>query len=111
MEILRHEWGPEIVSIANELLNRGIAFNLFVHAPVGKLACPVLPRYAGLGYCPPCYKSDVLDYQAYEVEHSQFLVSAHGRAALMAGGLIAHLARDVVSYEDVYYGPSDGYGI
>jgi len=38
-------------------------------------------------------------------------MSAHGRAALMTGGLIAHLARDVVSYEDVYYGSSDPNGI
>ena len=44
MEILHHEqWGPELVSIAEQLLNRGISFNLFIHAPVGKPACPVLP--------------------------------------------------------------------
>ena len=50
----------------------------------------------------------MLDYQAYEVERNQFLISAHGRAALMTGGLIA---RDVVSYEDIYHGSSDPNGV
>lgn len=109
LEILRHEWGPDLISIAKQLLDRGIPFNLFIHASIGKPTCHFLPRYAGLGYRSSNYRPDVVDYEAYEVERNRFLMSARGRAALLAGGLIARLARDVVSYEDVFYGPSDGF--
>jgi hypothetical protein len=107
VEILRHEWGPDLVSIAWQLLHRGIAFNTFIHANAGQPARLIIPRYSGLGYRPVNYQPTIHDYQSYECKRNHFLRSPRGRAALLAGGLIARLARDVVNFDDVCYGPSD----
>ncbi|KAF8236813.1 hypothetical protein L208DRAFT_1250945, partial [Tricholoma matsutake] len=58
-----------------------------------------------LGYRPAGYKPDDLDYYVYKSHCKHLLASACGHAALLAGGIVAHLAREVVRYEDVYYGP------
>lgn len=36
-----------------------------------------------------------------------FLRSPHGHAALLAGSLVTRLARDIVSFDDVYNGPTE----
>ena len=107
IEILRHEWGSDLVSIASQLLRRGIAFNTFIHADVGHPAPHFIPRYSGLGYRSVNYQPTIHDYQSYECKRNNFLRSPRGRAALLAGGLMARLARDVVNFDDVCYGPSD----
>ncbi|KAK0215265.1 hypothetical protein EDD85DRAFT_751844, partial [Armillaria nabsnona] len=60
-----------------------------------------------LGYHPANYCPDFIDYLAYENHRDSFLHSQRGRAALMAGGILGHLAKDIVEYRQVYYGPSD----
>jgi hypothetical protein len=50
IKIFCHEWGPDLVSIASQLLCRGIAFNTFIHADVGHPAPHFIPHYSGLGY-------------------------------------------------------------
>jgi hypothetical protein len=104
IEILRREWGPDLVSIALQLLHRGIAFNTFIHANAGHPARPFIPRYSGLGYRSINYQPTIHDYQSYECKRNDFLRSPRGHAALLAGGLISRLARDVVNFDDVCYG-------
>ncbi|KAF8235940.1 hypothetical protein L208DRAFT_1173965, partial [Tricholoma matsutake] len=52
------------------------------------------------------YKPDILDYHAYVSKCDDFLRSPHGHAALLAGSLVTRLARDIVSFDDVYNGPT-----
>jgi hypothetical protein len=63
--------------------------------------------YGGLGYQPEKYTPNLIDYQAYECLHNHFLLSPHGRAAILAGSIVIHLARESVGFERVCTGPSD----
>ncbi|KAJ3805176.1 hypothetical protein F5876DRAFT_52269, partial [Lentinula aff. lateritia] len=59
-----------------------------------------------LGFRPAGFLPNLQDYQAYEVVRNEFLRSARGRAALLGGGIVARLARDIVNKHDVYDGPT-----
>jgi hypothetical protein len=108
VEIVRQHWGPDPMQIAHELLHRGIAFNICIRGPAYAPPIPrLLYRYGGLGYRPQGYKPDHIDYAAYESLRRRFLCSPRGRAAILAGGIVARLAREDVRYEDVCNGPSD----
>ena len=50
------------------------------------------------------YTPDKLDFQAYVHQRNELLGGPKGRAAIMAGGILARLARDVVAVNDVVYG-------
>ena len=107
VEILRNQWGPELSDIARELLARGIEFQTFVQGdPRPRTPERLVPRFSGLGYRPPQYKPDHIDYAAYERRRDR-LLSSRGRAALLMGGIVARLAREAVSFDDVCNGPSD----
>ncbi|PBK83598.1 hypothetical protein ARMGADRAFT_892695, partial [Armillaria gallica] len=60
-----------------------------------------------LGYRLVNYKPDSVDYTTYESLRDRFLCSPRGHATLLAGGIVAHLTREVVPYREVYLGPSD----
>jgi hypothetical protein len=108
VEIVRQQWGLDPMQIVHELLHRGIAFNTCIR---GCANMPLIPRlvyrYGGLGYRPQGYKPDHIDYAVYESLRHRFLCSQRGRAAMLAGGIVARLAREDVRYEDVCNGPSD----
>ncbi|KAJ3886305.1 hypothetical protein GG344DRAFT_69781 [Lentinula edodes] len=63
-------------------------------------------RPAMLGLRPASFKPTLQDYCAYEILRDDFLRSARGRAALLAGGIISRLAREVVDVNDVCDGPT-----
>ncbi|KAJ3870359.1 hypothetical protein F5051DRAFT_304900, partial [Lentinula edodes] len=46
------------------------------------------------------------NYRSYEILCDDFLHSARGCAALLAGGIISRLAREVVDVNDVCDGPT-----
>jgi hypothetical protein len=50
---------------------------------------------------------DAADYAAYEVARDRFLLSPHGRAALLKGGIVWRLAMEFLSPGIVLAGPSD----
>ena len=107
MEIVRHGWGPDLQLIVYKLLERGIAFNFCWPDPPRIKPPPMfMPRFGGLGYRPKGYKPDQVDYAAYESFRNRLLQSSRGRAASSRGGLLARLARDVVTADDVVFGPS-----
>src|SRR5215472_16277557 len=108
LQILRGKWGPSFSDIARELLARGIQFHIFVRGDPRPPTPPLLqPRFGGIGYRHQKYKPTALDYVTYENRRNRLLQSTCGRAALCHGGLIARLARAVVSFEDVIKGPSE----
>ncbi|KAL0569649.1 hypothetical protein V5O48_012311 [Marasmius crinis-equi] len=61
---------------------------------------------ARLGFRPHGYKFILEDFRAYVAIRDEFLSSPRGRAAVLAGGLLARLAKDVVNKTDVLSGPS-----
>jgi hypothetical protein len=108
MEIVRRGWGPDLQSIMSKLFDRGIAFNLCYRDAHALQPPPkFIPRFGGLGYRPKNYQPDRVDYMSYKSSLDRFLSSSRGRAAVLRGGLIARLARDIVTVESVTFGPSD----
>lgn len=108
LEILRrYHLGPDLDSVAEFLMDRGISFNTFIHSHSPPAQPSADLQYRGLGYRPPGYRPDATDYQTYVSTRNRFLRTTRCRAALMSGGLVGRLAKDVVQYSQVYYGPSD----
>jgi hypothetical protein len=107
IEITRRQWGPDLVQIAHELLNRGIAFNTCIRGPSLKHVPSQIPRYGGLGYRPANYVPDDIDYKAYEFRRNQFIRSPRGRAAATQAGIVGRIIQEVIRVEDVCAGPSD----
>jgi hypothetical protein len=107
VQVLRHQWGPDLSEVARELLARGIHFHTFIRGSSIPPPRPqLIPRFRGLGYRPAGYKPDRLDYAAYLDRRNRLLSSPCGRAALLHGGLIARFARGVVKFDEVLDGPS-----
>ncbi len=98
----------DLWSIVCALLDRGVAFHTSLLSHRQKCLATLPSSYrASLGYCPANYCPDFIDYLAYENHHDSFLHSQHGHTALMVGGILGCLAKDIVEYWQVYYGPSD----
>jgi hypothetical protein len=108
LEVVQCQWGPDLYTIICGLMSRGIPFNTCMHG-LGLVQLPLKLElhYGGLGYQPKKYTPDLIDYQAYECLHNHFLLSPHGRAAILAGSIVIHLARESVGFERVCTGSSD----
>jgi hypothetical protein len=61
----------------------------------------------GLGRREADHKFDVIEYLAYEKAKGDILASSIGRAALMEGGIVWRLAKDIVRSGTVLQGPSE----
>ncbi|KAE9398903.1 hypothetical protein BT96DRAFT_714644 [Gymnopus androsaceus JB14] len=107
----RRDWGPGIRDMIEGLIKAGIAFNTLVPHKSGpssgmsKLRAGQGPAF--LGYRSVDFKPGLAEYRAYEHRRDQLLRSPRGRAAILAGGVIARLARDVVNIGDVFDGPTE----
>ncbi|KAJ3710638.1 hypothetical protein DFJ43DRAFT_1009176 [Lentinula guzmanii] len=108
MEIARRRWGPGTEDILKCLINEGMPFNTLraSHSPRERMVMP-RRRPALLGFRSAGFSPTLQDYRSYEVLRDAFLRSARGRAALLAGGIVARLARDAVNDQDVYDGPTE----
>ncbi|KAJ3872954.1 hypothetical protein F5051DRAFT_338449 [Lentinula edodes] len=107
MEIARREWGPKTEDIITCLIEHGMPFNtLMASYPPRKYRAIPCRRPAMLGLRPATFEPTLQDYCAYEILRDDFLRSARGRAALLAGGIISRLAREVVDVNDVCDGPT-----
>ena len=61
----------------------------------------------GLGWRPPNYKPDSIDYASYEVAHDALLSQPHACAALLHGGIVWHPARESITNDNVLIGPTE----
>jgi len=115
VHILRCGWGPDLRSIATELLKRGIPFHTYRNRPPHVLNEGI--RYhthlswrdVSLGYHLGS-ESLAVDYCAYVNVRNIFLLETHAcRAALLCGGIVWRLAMDALGYEyasrEVLVGP------
>jgi hypothetical protein len=110
LECLRHRWGSSRYSVARELLARGIQFSTV--RPMPPIVINTTPRLPyrhsprQVGYVP-----DRHDYRQYEeCLRKYFLDEPHARAALLRGGLLWRLAKEVLGNtldEYVLLGPSE----
>ncbi|KAG5653251.1 hypothetical protein H0H81_001508 [Sphagnurus paluster] len=112
VEILRRRlWGLDFHRLVRKLLDRGMHFKTCVTGSSAlsqqhlHLHSTITHQFPGLGYRPPNYKPDAADYAAYEHVRDMFLDSPKGRAALLHGGIISRLAKDVVHYQHVLERP------
>ena len=110
LQIYRNRW-TTLNTIVEELVLRGIPFNTGVPEPSnGSNLVDTSCKSKGLGLRPLGYRPQSDDYHAYLLTRAEALRSTLGRAALLQGGLIARLARDIVGVSDVLSGPEASNG-
>ncbi|KAG6913694.1 hypothetical protein DXG01_004861 [Tephrocybe rancida] len=105
LQMLCEEAGPTLKNVIRFCLNQGLNFQTFIHAPYLHTLAPPQSHISGLGFQAADYIPSVLDYHAYCISAAEFLQSPRGRAALMAGGIVAQLAKDFINYECVFATP------
>ncbi|KAK7053076.1 hypothetical protein VNI00_004397 [Paramarasmius palmivorus] len=107
LEAWRRGWDLEPVKLAAMLLQRGYKFRTVVAGRPGSSLATGERGYAQLGFRSYLHRFDTTDYYAYLYHRDMFLRSPRGRAVALRGGILARLARDIVSAEDVVRGPSE----
>ena len=109
VECIRRSWDLAPDLIISRFIDRGISFRMLIPGPPPTpriLSSP--PLYIGLGFRPPNYKPDTVDYAVYERWRNELLRGPRGRVALMKGGIIWRLAREAIGAEVVIAGHSEG---
>ena len=107
LEILRRNLGPKMESVVNFLVHSGIPFNTVIVSntypppPRLRLSPPV-----GLGMRLRNFSPDPEEYRLYEKARDDFLGSPFGRVALLKGGIVWRLAKEVVPISEVFNGPT-----
>jgi hypothetical protein len=91
--------------ITRLLVDQGIEFST-VKCLTREPKDTVKRKSIGLGRREAEHKFDVIEYLAYEKAKNDILASSIGRAALMDGGIVWRLAKDVVKSRAVLRGPS-----
>ncbi|KAJ8096166.1 hypothetical protein PM082_000074 [Marasmius tenuissimus] len=106
LQITRQAWGSTVTDIAIEFFHHGIPFHTTICGPLpANTKSETTVKEPRLGNRPQNYSPDINDFIAYESARNEFLKSNRGRAAVLAGGLIARIAREVIPEEAVVYGP------
>lgn len=103
--VFRKKW-PTVLCIARELTRRGVQFNTPRATTIEPQ--PPLPQTAPLGIRLKGYTPTREDYDEYVRRRDYLLRGPKGRAALMQGGIIARIARDVTEPGSVLDGPLFG---
>jgi hypothetical protein len=98
---------PGVLAIVRSLLLWGIPFNT-VRCVNKKpdTSRRMGEKRIGLGYRPRYHRFDRQEYAAYEEKKRDILLSGHGRAARMAGGILWRLSQDVIDVRSVTRGPA-----
>ena len=103
LEVLRRSWGPTKEAIVIELVKRGIPF--FTMLP-GSTMPMIDSERVPFDIYPSSFRPTSSDYSIYELRRDILLSGPRGRAALMMGGIIWRLAKEVLDDADVMDGPS-----
>lgn len=107
LDTVRRNLGPDIENVVNFLVHSGIPFNTIVASntypppPRLRLSPPV-----GLGKRLRSWSPDPEDYRDYEEARDDFLRGPFGRAALLRGGIIWRLSKEIVPIYEVFDGPT-----
>lgn len=105
VQILRNEmWGSTRWDWANQLLERGMAFQTL--GTTGRKPYNGKSKTLAMGWRPHNFIPKMaIDYVAYVAKRDDFLSGPRGRAALLRGGIVWRLAKDVVKRSTVVVGP------
>ena len=98
LQVICSGWGPNVGDIAVHLMSAGIRFTTAARHDTAAYR-PVSSPSIGLGFRPfqtVEYALTLLDYGEYGRQCERILQRDYGRAALMKGGIIARIARDVL---------------
>ncbi len=110
LQIVREGWGSiGLLEVARQLLTQGIPFNtvIFKHLLKEPKPLPFSLQDRSLGHRPHGYKPDTLDYLVYVDIRDDFLMTSKAaRAALLMGGIVGRLVREVVPQKAVLNGVS-----
>ncbi|KAF9470270.1 hypothetical protein BDN70DRAFT_730084 [Pholiota conissans] len=112
LECIRRQLGPDPFKTALYFTRHGIRFRTLqcvigLQAPSSSQQTRVAAPATLLGTRSAKYKFHLADYASYEILSDSFLISRdHARSALMIGGIVARLARAVLSHDLVLSGPS-----
>jgi hypothetical protein len=103
-----HTFGPSLPEVARQLIDKGIPFftlNQVSQPPRVEQQPP--PLFAGLGWRDYGWNVDrEFEYKSYTYHRDRILRGPRGRVALMMGGIVWRLAKDVVPVEAVISGPN-----
>ncbi|KAG1769976.1 hypothetical protein EV702DRAFT_1202643 [Suillus placidus] len=105
---LRRDWGSDILTIARNLLEKGIAIKTLLPmsvSPRARRPLTELHTYSlGHVYPPnnnklPRFRPVYADYIVYEQHHHEFMNQPRARAALLHGGLVWRLALHSLGFD------------
>ena len=91
------------LTIAHRLLKYGIPFHTLLYRPSRPIPRPVPVQYR---FRFSNHVFNIVDFNSALLACKSLLQGRAGRAALMRGGIIGRIAREFVSYDAVYEGPS-----
>ncbi|KAK7458687.1 hypothetical protein VKT23_009686 [Stygiomarasmius scandens] len=97
-----------VLAAARELLQWGIPFitlKPLLKAPSKPEKQQRFENKVGLGVRQENHQFDSAEYTAYEAAKNDVLLSSKGRLALMQGGILWRLAKDIVASQTVPHGP------
>ncbi|KAL0059706.1 hypothetical protein AAF712_013539 [Marasmius tenuissimus] len=106
LQMIRQDWGSTVTDVAIELCRHGIPFHTIIRGPLPASRPETTDTEPRIGQRPQDYSPDINDFIAYESARSDFFRSERGRVAVLAGGLTARIAREVIPEEAVVYGPN-----
>lgn len=104
LQVFRRGW-ISVDVIARELARQGARFSTVSAVGHRYVAAPALP-IRGLGNRTAAFQPTVADYNEYLRRREALLRGPRGRAALMHGGIVSRIARDVLDVDAVLGGPS-----
>jgi len=103
VECLRRDWKTQR-EIATAFLERGTAFSTGITFIKDFLSTPL--RKPRICWRSSEFKATLHDYAEYEIMRDALLNEPRGRSALMTGGIIWRLAKEIISPDVVLCGPS-----
>ena len=112
LECIRRELGPHSLDLVDFLTECGISFRtlqpVLTHNISVRPQAPQRPSSPFLGSRASPYKFDLVDFVTYETRRNAYLVAKpFARRALSRGGIVARIAREIISNSVLYAGPSD----
>jgi len=110
LECIRRGLGLHSLDLANYFIDHGIPFSTISYLRPSSQGLNRGPRFVGslLGRRPNGYTFNLADYAVYTTIRDSYLLShLNACAALCAGGIVARLAREVMSNVTVLSGPTE----
>ena len=104
--ILTNPAAHTLLTVAHRLVERGIPFRTLLPLKCSPRQVSVSQEFTPTSHRPVLHKFTVADFEASMLQCQTVLSSPQGRAALLSGGIITRIAKEFISNDRVYEGPS-----